>query len=98
MPQLVQVPLLCGQQASCVCGQALPPCCHLLTGACCSHAMNVAVPPAHHAQVLTTYKYKVKLIPGTLKKGKAVRQVGQALARMLPCVLQILPASAPLKL
>lgn len=26
-------------------------------------------------QVLTTYKYKVKVVPGTLKKGKAVRQV-----------------------
>ncbi len=27
-------------------------------------------------QVMTSYKYKVKIIPGTLKKGKAVRQVG----------------------
>jgi len=25
---------------------------------------------------MTSYKYKVKIIPGTLKKGKAVRQVG----------------------
>lgn len=40
-----------------------------------------AVPVCAPYQVMTNYKYKVKLIPGTLKKGKAVRQATELLSR-----------------
>ena len=40
-----------------------------------------ATPHAAPTQVMTGYKYKVKLIPGTLKKGKAVRQAAELLLK-----------------
>ncbi|PSC75362.1 nuclear export mediator factor Nemf-like isoform X1 [Micractinium conductrix] len=40
-----------------------------------------AVPVCAPYQVMTGYKYKVKLIPGTLKKGKAVRQAAELLLK-----------------
>ncbi|KAI7842328.1 hypothetical protein COHA_003968 [Chlorella ohadii] len=40
-----------------------------------------AVPVCAPYQVMTSYKYKVKIIPGTLKKGKAVRQASELLLK-----------------
>ncbi len=38
-------------------------------------------PRACSPQVMTSYKYKVKVIPGTLKKGKAVRQAAELMLK-----------------
>ncbi|KAL4420985.1 hypothetical protein ABPG77_001304 [Micractinium sp. CCAP 211/92] len=40
-----------------------------------------AVPVCAPYQVMTSYKYKVKVIPGTLKKGKAVRQAAELMLK-----------------
>ncbi|KAL4425918.1 hypothetical protein ABPG75_009934 [Micractinium tetrahymenae] len=40
-----------------------------------------AVPVCAPYQVMTSYKFKVKVIPGTLKKGKAVRQAAELMLK-----------------